>query len=273
MISSPTGRASAHPSEAVRSIQPLHLTGHAMDGIARHHVHSRVSVSFGGAGGRGLVNLGGFMYGIQLRLAVGFTTFLALCANQVPGFAQVTDARKKAAQEAAVSYAMACNRRTDQAAAVMKVAAVPFFPGIVSFGGSGPRVPIDAPVFKEEKELLKWLGPRLGHPSPPQTLSLKIRGVESYADFRKKYLEKEPAPAGLDDLPLRLQQAAREALDQSVGKDGLIVFLGEKSGLSEGVLVRFEKGTAKVAGVLGVVNPEWKLGVSRSMLSASPEGK
>jgi hypothetical protein len=221
----------------------------------------------------GLVHLGGFMYGTQPRLTVGLSAFLALCASHVSGFAQDTDARKKAAQEAAVTYARAYNRKTGQAAAVMKVAAVPFFPGMVSFGGSGPRVPIDAPVFKEEKELLKWLGPRLGHPSPERTLSLKIRRVESYADFRKKYLEKEPGPAGLGDLPLRLQQAAREALDQSIGKDGLIVFLGEKSGLSEGVLVRFEKGTAKIAGVLGVVNPVWKLGGSRLMMSASAKGK
>jgi hypothetical protein len=202
----------------------------------------------------------------QLRLAVGFSTFVVLCASHVSGFAQDTDARKKAAREAAVTYARAYNLKTGRAAAAMKVAAAPFFPGVVSFGGSGPRVPVAAPVFKEEKELRKWLetGGR------GAKLSLKALRVQSYADFRKKYLEKEPKSSGLGDLPLRQQQAARAALDQAVGKDGLIVFLGEKAEVSEGILVRFEKKTAKVAGVLGPLNPDWKLSLF-SVVKPPPE--
>ena len=199
------------------------------------------------------------MSSAPLRFAVGFGTFFALFAGPVAGFAQDTDAREKSAREAAVAYAKAYNRKTDRAAAVMKGAAVPFFPGAFDFGGSGPQVPLSAHLLLEDKDLRKWLDAGRHEVE----ISRKVLRVQRYADFRKKYLEKEPESSDLGDLPMRLQQAAREALDRAVGKDGLIVFLGERAELSEGVLVRFEKGTPKVAGVLGVLNPDWKLSVLR----------
>jgi hypothetical protein len=195
------------------------------------------------------------MYSAQLRCTVGASVFLTLFVGQVASFAQDTSAREKAARQAAVAYARACNLETDRAAAVLKVAAVPFFPGEVYIGGSGPQIPISMPIFKDGEELSKWLRLRATEPK----LSLKVRRVETYAAFRKKFLEKEPTAEGLGDLYLRKQQAVRWALEQSVGKDGLIVFLGDNPAIGEGVLIRFDKGTAKVAGVLGITNPEWTL--------------
>ena len=104
-------------------------------------------------------------------------------------------------------------------------------------------------------------------------MSLKVLRVQRYEDFRKKYLEREPESSGLGDLLRRLQQAAREALDQAVGKDGLLIFLGEKAELSEGILVRFAKGTAKITGVLGPLNPDWKLSVFSAVRPSPEKGK
>jgi hypothetical protein len=209
------------------------------------------------------------MNSAQLRLAVGFSTSLALFAGHVSGFAQETGAREKAAREAAVAYAKAYNLKTNRAAAVMKIAAVPFFPGEFHFGGSGPRVPLYAHLFKEDQDFRKWLDAGRHEVE----LSLKVLRVQRYEDFRKKYLEKEMESRGLGDLSKRLQQAARQALDQVVGMDGQIVFLGEKAELSQGILVRFEKGTAKIAGVLNGLNPDWKLSVFSVVRPSPKKGK
>ena len=198
------------------------------------------------------------MHGAHLQLIVGFSTFLAFFAAHVAGFAQDKDTREKAAREAAVAYAKACNLKTNRAAQAMKIAAVPFFTGgfyraPTSFDGAS-----HAYVFENDQDLRKWFDSDRGF---EPKLSLEVLRVERYEDFRKKYLEKEPAPAD----PMRVQQlrSARRALDQSIGKDGLIVFLGDKKeisqkkNISQGILVRFEKGSAKVGGVLGVLNPDW----------------
>lgn len=219
--------------------------------------------------GASSVHLESLMISAPLRLAVGFSTFLALLAGHDAGSAQDADTREKAAREAAVAYAKAYNLKTNRAAAVMKVAAAPFFQGGFAFGGSGPRTPIYAQFFKEDQDLRKWVDADRREVE----LSLKVLRVQSYADFRKKYLEQEPESSGLGDLPMRLQQTAREALDQAVGKDGLIVFLGEKPELSEGILVRFEKGTTRIGGVLGPLNPDWKLSVFSVVKPAAEKAK
>ena len=198
------------------------------------------------------------MYGAHLQLIVGFSTFLAFFAAHVVGFAQDKNTREKAAREAAVAYARACNLKTNRAAQAMKIAAVPFFTGgfyraPTSFDGAA-----HAYVLEKDEDLRKWFDNDRGF---KLKLSLEVLRVERYEDFRKKYLEKEPAPAD----PMRVQQlrSARRALDQSIGKDGLIVFLGDKKeisqkkNISQGILVRFEKGSAKVGGDLGGLNPDW----------------
>jgi hypothetical protein len=215
-------------------------------------------------------NLEGLMYAVQVRLIVGWATFLSMTAAPSVVFAQDMGAREKAAREAAVAYAKACNLKTNRAAAAMKVAAVPFFPGGFYFPLSGPGSgKLQAWLYKEDRELQKYFDAR---PFDPE-LSLKVLRVEKYADFRKKYLEKDPPPADPGDpssenqrnFQLQQLEAARWALDQAVGKDGLIVFLGDekeisqKKNISQGILVRFEKGTAKVSGVLDVLNPDWIL--------------
>jgi len=208
------------------------------------------------------------MYGAHLQLIVGFSTFLAFFAAHVVGFAQDKNTREKAAREAAVAYAKACNLKTNRAAQAMKIAAVPFFTGgfyraPTSFDGAA-----HAYVLEKDEDLRKWFDNDRGF---KLKLSLEVLRVERYADFRKKYLEKEPAPADPDDLQsqqlrdMRVQQlrSARRALDQSIGKDGLIVFLGDekeisqKKNISQGILIRFEKGSAKVGGDLGGLNPDW----------------
>src|SRR5262249_15768276 len=182
---------------------------------------------------------------------VGLSVFLTLFASQGASFAQDASAREKAAREAAIAYAKAYNVKADRAAGVMKIAAVPFFAGGLDVGGRGPRIPIHPQLFQEDQALRQWLAKS----RPELDWSLHVLRVERYADFRKKYLEKEPAPDapdGWSDMRLRLQQAWRGALDEALGKDGLIVFLGDekeinqKKNISQGILVRFEKGTAKV---------------------------
>ena len=208
------------------------------------------------------------MYCTQLRFIVGLSVFLALFASQGATFAQNASAREKAAREAAIAYAKACNLKTNRAAEAMKIAAVPFFSGgfyraPTSFDGAA-----HAYVLEKDEDLRKWFDNDRGF---KLKLSLEILRVERYEDFRKKYLEKEPAPTDPDDLQsqqlrdMRVQQlrSARRALDQSIGKDGLIVFLGDekeisqKKNISQGILIRFEKGSAKVGGDLGVLNPDW----------------
>jgi hypothetical protein len=214
------------------------------------------------------------MYCTQLRFTLGLSVYLTLFASQGASFAQDANAHEKAAREAAVAYAKAYNIKENRVAGVMKVAAVPFFAGGFDVGGSGPQIPIHAQFFKEDQELRQWLE------KPINTLdfSLKVLRVEHYADFRKKYLEKEPAPGDMYDMRLRLQQAWRWALDESLGKDGLIVFLGDqkeisqKKNISQGILVRFEKGTAKVGGLLGGANPDWTFSVLK-FINPIPEKK
>jgi hypothetical protein len=208
------------------------------------------------------------MHGAQLRLIVGFSTFLTFFAGHVGGFAQDKVKREKAAREAAVAYAKACNLKTNRAAEAMKIAAVPFFSGgfyraPTSFDGAA-----HAYVLERDEDLRKWFDNDRGF---KLKFSLEVLRVERYEDFRKKYLEKELALADPDDLQsqqlrdMRVQQlrSARRALDQSIGKDGLIVFLGDekeisqKKNISQGILIRFEKGSAKVGGDLGVLNPDW----------------
>ena len=208
------------------------------------------------------------MYCTQLRFTVGLSVFLTLFASQGATFAQDASAREKAAREAAIAYAKACNLKTNRAAEAMKIAAVPFFTGgfyraPTSFDGAA-----HAYVLEKDEDLRKWFDNDRGF---KLKLSLEVLRVERYEDFRKKYLEKEPAPADPDDLQsqqlrdMRVQQlrSARRALDQSIGKDGLIVFLGDKKeisqkkNISQGILVRFEKGSAKVGGDLGGLNPDW----------------
>jgi len=165
----------------------------------------------------------------------------------------------------------------------MKIAAVPFFSGgfyraPTSFDGAA-----HAYVLEKDEDLRKWFDNDRGF---KLKLSLEVLRVERYADFRKKYLEKEPAPADPDDLQsqqlrdMRVQQlrSARRALDQSIGKDGLIVFLGDekeisqKKNISQGILIRFEKGTAKVGGLLGGANPDWTFSVLK-YINPIPEKK
>ena len=221
-----------------------------------------------------MVLLESFMYCTELRFAVGLSAFLALFASQGASFAQDASAREKAAREAAIAYAKAYNVKENRVAGVMKIAAVPFFAGGFDIGGSGPHIPIHAQLFKEDHALRQWLE----KPNKPLDLSLKVLRVESYADFRKKYLEKEPAPGDMYDMRLRLQQAWRWALDESLGKDGLIVFLGDekeisqKKNISQGILVRFQKGTAKVGGLLGGANPDWTFSVLK-FINPIPEKK
>ena len=209
------------------------------------------------------------MYYAQFRSTVGVSAFLALFASHDASFAQDAGAREKAAREAAVAYAKACNLKTNRAAEAIKIAAVPFFTGDFY---RAPTSFIDgagvAYVLEKDEDLRKWFDNDRGF---KLKLSLEVLRVERYADFRKKYLEKEPAPADPDDLQsqqlrdMRVQQlrSARRALDQSIGKDGLIVFLGDekeisqKKNISQGILIRFEKGSAKVGGDLGGLNPDW----------------
>ena len=199
------------------------------------------------------------MYYAQFRSTVGVSAFLALFASHDASFAQDAGAREKAAREAAVAYAKACNLKTNRAAEAIKIAAVPFFTGDFY---RAPTSFIDgagvAYVLEKDEDLRKWFDNDRGF---KLKLSLEVLRVERYEDFRKKYLEKEPAPAD----PMRVQQlrSARRALDQSIGKDGLIVFLGDekeirqKKNISQGILIRFEKGSAKVGGDLGGLNPDW----------------
>jgi hypothetical protein len=210
----------------------------------------------------------------QLRFTVGLCVFLTVFASQGASFAQDASAREKAAREAAIAYAKAYNAKADRATGVMKIAAVPFFAGGFDIGGSGPRIPIHAQLFKKDQDLRQWFEKS----RRDLDLSLKVLRVERYADFRKKYLEKEPAPDDWSDMRLRLQQAWRWALDESLGKDGLIVFLGDekeisqKKNISQGILVRFEKGTAKVGGLLGGANPDWTFSVLK-FINPIPEKK
>jgi hypothetical protein len=202
------------------------------------------------------------MYAVHIRLIVGSATFLSITAAAVVVFAQDMGAREKAARQAAVAYAKACNLKTNRAAAAMKIAGVPFFPGGFYLSASG-SAKLHAWLFKEDQELHKYFDTASFSPE----LSLKVLRVDKYADFRKKYLEKDPSPAdpgnssseNQRNFQLQQMEAARWALDQSVGKDGLIVFLGEKAELSQGILVRFENGTAKVGGVLNGLNPDWTI--------------
>jgi hypothetical protein len=214
------------------------------------------------------------MYCTEVRVAVGVSVLLALFASQGASVAQDASAGEKAARDAAFAYAKAYNVKETRVAGVMKIAAVPFFAGAVNVGGSGPQIPIHAQLFKGEQELRQWLE----KPINTLDLSLKVLRVESFADFRKKYLEKEPAPGDMYDMRLRLQQAWRWALDESVGKDGLIVFLGDEKeitqgkNISQGILIRFEKGTAKVGGLLGGANPDWTFSVLK-FIHPIPEKK
>ena len=168
-------------------------------------------------------------------------------------------AREKAAREAAVAYAKAYNAAVALAGLqkkgsvddVLKVAAVPFFPGqVTNLQGSGPPTWISPVIFKKDDEVRKHLAPRLGFPHRPTSLPVEFRGVESYADYRKKYLEKEPDTKG-DIRRSFVRKALREGCDAVVNaRDGLIVYLVDKSGTTTGFLIRFDKDQGKVVGVL-----------------------
>ena len=190
------------------------------------------------------------------QLAIGFTTLFILMVCPMTGSAQDAATREKAAREAAVTYAKAYNLKTGRTEALTKIISLPFFTGSFTNGGSGSRLPIEPIVLKEEKDLHKWLGPHLGFPRSEHKLPLEVRHLGKYADFRSKYLETVLESETLGDTRMQLQLSVREALDSTVGKDGLIVYLGGESGPPEGVLLRFEKGTAKVVGMLGSSNPD-----------------
>ena len=217
------------------------------------------------------------MYYAQFRSTVGVSAFLALFASHDASFAQDASAREKAAREAAVAYAKACNLKTNRAAEAIKIAAVPFFTGDFY---RAPTSFIDgagvAYVLEKDEDLRKWFDNDRGF---EPKLSLEVLRIERYEDFRKKYLEKEPAPGDMYDMRLRMQQAWRRALDESLGKDGLIVFLGDekeisqKKNISRGILVRFEKGTAKVGGLLGGANPDWTSFSVLKFINPIPEKK
>jgi hypothetical protein len=181
-------------------------------------------------------------------------TLLALVtAGPVGIFGQGTAAREKSARQAAAAYAKAHNaaiaKRKGAVDDLRKAGAFPFFSGRVEglLRGGPPswKYPV---VFKDGEELrahfARWHGV-LG----PGPLGEKVGGVGSYADYRKNYLEKEPdGKVGFRTVFLR---ALREGCDAAVGKGGgLVVSLADKSGATAALLIRFEKGQAKVVGTL-----------------------
>ena len=201
----------------------------------------------------------------HLRLTVHVATLFALvAAGPVVGFAQdkavpQKAARQKAAQEVAIAYAKAYNAAVARAGLqkkgsvddVLKVAAVPFFPGqINNLQGSVHPAWISPVVFKGEDELRKHFAPRLGYPRPPLPLPVAVQSVESYADYRKNYLEKEPGGKTGIQGPF-VRKALREGCDAvASGKDDLMVHLTDKSGTTIGLLIGFQKQQAKVVGIL-----------------------
>jgi hypothetical protein len=112
----------------------------------------------------------------------------------------------------------------------------------------GPPSWIQPVVFKKDEELRKhvsqWQGV-LG----PEALPVEVKGVESYADYRKNYLEEEPVvKVGLQANSAR---AVREGCDAAVGSGGgWVVSLGDKSGTTAALLIRFQERQAKAVGVL-----------------------
>jgi hypothetical protein len=131
------------------------------------------------------------------------------------------------ARAAALDFAKAFNARS--ADPMMKVSAVPFLLGRQTVGPTnfGP----ENLLIKTEKELRAKLGGKVRG-----TLPGEVQQIVKYAAHRGQLL------VSADEA---------RALDEAVGKDGLIVYLREKG--EEGVFpvfVRVDRGQARVVGYL-----------------------
>jgi hypothetical protein len=152
---------------------------------------------------------------------------VVLVAHAWAGLAADGPKSEELARAAALDFARAFNARSvDQ---MMKVSAVPFLAGRQILGPTsfGPA----NPLLKTEKDLRAKLGAKVAG-----TLPGEIEQVVKYAAHRKQLL------VSADEA---------NALDEAVGKDGLIVYLrqqGEKGVYP--IFVRVDGGQAKVVGYL-----------------------
>jgi hypothetical protein len=212
------------------------------------------------------------MRNIGVRSVLTITLVFAL-GGVVPIAADTRPVRREAsAKEVAVAFARAWNARSKDG--LLKAATVPFFGGTCGIGRGGSAPPlVQTNLCKSEEELGEYLGssfhgPRLpAIPSfdnqsrllayrPAGKLSCEVQRIETYADFRKKYLEKDWADKG--SLRQQIQRTAREALDAVLRDGDLIVYVGPKDGPGEGILMHFGNGPLgppKVAGILGDLHP------------------
>lgn len=212
------------------------------------------------------------MCGMGIRSALG-ACLLFVPMNPLPSPAGPREGRREASAKAvALAFARSWNARSKDG--VLKVASAPFFGGTCGIGRGGSAPPlVQTNLCKTEKQLGEYLddifhGLRLpAQPSfdnqarllayrPAGDLATEVQRIETYAAFRKKYLEKDWPE---QDFPRRqIQQTARQTLDAVLRPDDLIVYVGSKDGRREGILMHFGAGPLgppKVAGILGDLNP------------------
>jgi hypothetical protein len=218
------------------------------------------------------------MCSIRVPSALGVSLLCAL-VGVAPSPADPPEARREAsAKKVALGFAESWNARSKDR--LLNVATIPFFGGTYGIGRGGSAPPlVKTNLCRTEKELGEYLdnsfhGPRLQFlpgdrvprplgnqyqllvSRPAGKLSTEVQRIETYADFRKKYMEKDWPEK---DFPRhQIQQTARETLDAVLRPDDLIVYVGSKAGVSEGILMHFADGplgAAKVAGILGDLNP------------------
>jgi hypothetical protein len=224
------------------------------------------------------------MCSIRVRSTLGVSLLFALI-GVLPSPAGPREARREAsAKEVALAFARSWNARSKDE--VLKLATVPFFGGTcdIGYGGSGPPEALVRTTFcKTEKQLGQYLddsfhGPWKrftvlpGHRLPTRLssgnedwllayrpagkLPTDVQRIESYGDYRKKYLEKDVPEKG--SLRYWTRKKGREILHAVLRPDDLIVYVGSKHGLSEGILLHFGNGplgSPKVAGILGDLYP------------------
>jgi len=212
------------------------------------------------------------MRSICVRFVLAVSLLFAF-GGVVPIPAGTQEARREAsAREVAVAFARSWNARSRDE--VLKAATVPFFGGTCGIGRGGSAPPlVHTNLCKTEKQLSEYLddsfnGLRLpAIPSfdnqdrllayrPAGKLSEEVQRIETYADFRKKFLEKDWPEKDL--LRRQIQQTARETLDAVLREEDLIVYVRSKDGVGEGILLHFGAGPLgppRVAGILGDLHP------------------
>jgi hypothetical protein len=91
---------------------------------------------------------------------------------------------------------------------------------------------------------------------PTGKIPTDVQRIESYADYRKKYLERDVPEKGSPRYWTR--KKGWEMLHTVLRPDDLIVYVGSKDGVSEGILMHFGNGplgSPRVAGILGDLYP------------------